>query len=113
MISTGGEKVFPGVVDAGVVGLPHEQYSEVASALIELDPRSEASPPAVEGITLYVRNRLAAYKVPRNIVVASRIPRHQNRKLDHGAVLEAILPQFLTTPARHCSVVRVTNLDLR
>jgi acyl-CoA synthetase (AMP-forming)/AMP-acid ligase II len=85
----------PGVVDAGVVGLPNEQYSEVVSALIELDPRSEASPPTVEGITLYIRNHLAAYKVPRNIVVASHIPRHQNGKLDHGAVREAILASIL------------------
>jgi acyl-CoA synthetase (AMP-forming)/AMP-acid ligase II len=89
-INTGGEKLFAeevedalrnhqDVVDAGVIGLPDTRFGEVVSAILEVDSRS-----AVTGksIAVAMREQLAAHKTPRNIVVAARMPRHQNGKLD-------------------------------
>jgi 3-oxocholest-4-en-26-oate---CoA ligase len=103
-INTGGEKVFPeevedalrnhcGVVDAGVVSLPHYQFGEIVSALIELDPRSPPTDETATSIMTSLRARLASYKVPRIVVITSQIPRYQNGKMDHDGVRSAILAE--------------------
>jgi acyl-CoA synthetase (AMP-forming)/AMP-acid ligase II len=92
-INTGGEKVFPeevedalrnhhDVVDAGVIVLPDTQFGEVVSTLLEVDSRSAVT---AKSVAAEMREQLAAYKTPRNIVVAARMPRHQNGKLDRDA----------------------------
>ncbi len=91
-INTGGEKVFPeeveealklqpGVLDAVVVGAPHERFGQQVIAFVELAPQV-----AVDAETLVgqLRTSLAAYKVPRHVSFVESIGRAANGKVDQA-----------------------------
>jgi long-subunit acyl-CoA synthetase (AMP-forming) len=122
-INIGGEKVFPeevedalrnhhDVVDAGVIDLPDTQFGEVVSALLEVDSRSAVT---AKSVAAEMREQLAAYKTPRNIVVAARMPRHQNGKLDRDAESHDGTPSELASdradPASRGMDARPTSTD--
>jgi fatty-acyl-CoA synthase len=91
-INTGGEKVFPeeveevlkthpAVRDAVAVGLPDERFGEVITAVVEPAEASDAV--TLETLAAYVKERLAAYKAPRHVVVVDTIGRAPNGKVDY------------------------------
>ena len=91
-INTGGEKVFPeeveevlkthpAVRDAVAVGLPDERFGEVISAVVEPAEASDAV--TLDTLAAYVKERLAAYKAPRHVVVVDTIGRAPNGKVDY------------------------------
>jgi 3-oxocholest-4-en-26-oate---CoA ligase len=90
-INTGGEKVYPDeveaavkshpdVVDAIVVGAPHERFGQQVVAVIA--PRS-GQPPSLEAMRDYLRADLAGYKLPRELVVVHAIRRTAAGKPDY------------------------------
>jgi acyl-CoA synthetase (AMP-forming)/AMP-acid ligase II len=92
-INTGGEKVFPeeveevlklqpGVRDAVVVGVPHEKWGEMITGVVEADPTSVLDE---EVLIAGVKERLAAYKAPKRIVLVDTIGRAPNGKVDYKA----------------------------
>jgi fatty-acyl-CoA synthase len=94
-INTGGEKVFPeeveeaikthaGVQDAVVVGVPDSRLGQVVAALV-------AGTSDAEAIQAHVRGKLAGYKVPRHVMVATSVERAATGKADYNAVRERIL----------------------
>lgn len=94
VINTGGEKVFPeeveqvirmlpGVYDCVVVGLPDTRFGQRVAAVVE--PRGEGLDPAA--VSAAVREHLAGYKVPREVVLAP-VPRAPNGKLMFDAARE-------------------------
>ena len=91
-INTGGEKVFPeeveeslkthpAVADAVVVGAPHERFGQQIVAFVE--PIGGAAID-VDELRAHVRDRLAAYKVPRLVTVVPDIGRAVNGKVDQA-----------------------------
>jgi acyl-CoA synthetase (AMP-forming)/AMP-acid ligase II len=93
VINTGGEKVFPeeveealkryhGVRDAAVVGVPDPRFGERICAVVDVTEGHTVTLPA---LTEHVRTSLAAYKAPRDLVVA-KIARQPNGKIDYHAV---------------------------
>src|SRR6185369_12351792 len=93
-INTGGEKVFPeeveealkthaSVRDAVVVGLPDARFGERICAVVEPIP-GEA--PSLPELSAHVRDQLASYKAPRELVVVESIGRAPNGKVDYAAV---------------------------
>lgn len=94
MINRGGEKVWctdveeelrrlPGVVDAAVVGVPHEVYGEEPAALVVLaDGVEVAADDLLEGL----RGRLARYQLPRHFIFQDVIPLTPNLKVDKRAI---------------------------
>ena len=93
VINTGGEKVFPeeveealkthpAVRDAVVVGVPDPRFGERICAVV--DTGANAAPSLAE-LAEHVRGRLAAYKAPRELVVAP-VERAANGKVDYKAV---------------------------
>jgi acyl-CoA synthetase (AMP-forming)/AMP-acid ligase II len=93
VINTGGEKVFPeeveeaiklypGVRDAAVVGVPDARFGERICAVVDV---GEAPAPDLAEISSHVRQTLAGYKAPRELVVAP-IVRAANGKLDYKTV---------------------------
>ncbi|HEX7760798.1 MAG TPA: acyl-CoA synthetase [Caulobacteraceae bacterium] len=91
VINTGGEKVFPeeveeaiktypGVRDAAVVGVPDARFGERICAVVETD-----GAPSLRDISEHVRQHLAAYKAPRELVLAP-VSRAANGKLDYKSV---------------------------
>jgi fatty-acyl-CoA synthase len=89
-INTGGEKVFPEeveealkldpvVLDAVVVGVPHERFGEMVIAVVELDREASTTEAELLGS---LRDRLAAYKLPRHIFFVPSLGRGPNGKID-------------------------------
>jgi len=92
-INTGGEKVYPeeveevlkehaAVRDAVVAGVPHDRLGETVGAAVELEPGAEFDE---EALVAHVRERLASYKAPRNILLVSSVGRSATGKLDYVA----------------------------
>jgi len=93
VINTGGEKVFPeeveeaikrfpGVRDAAAVGVPDTRFGERVCAVVDM---GGMAPPTLAALSAHVREHLAAYKAPRELVVAP-IVRAANGKLDYKGV---------------------------
>ena len=90
-INTGGEKVYPeeveealklidGVVDTNVVGVPDERWGQAITAVVEMVPGTELSD---ADLVAGVREHLAAYKSPKNIVRVPSLVRSPNGKTDY------------------------------
>jgi fatty-acyl-CoA synthase len=90
-INTGGEKVYPeevesalkahpSVFDAVVVGVADPRWGERVTALIQ--PRPGAAP-TLDQLAEHTRRRLAAYKVPRAVVIVDQIVRSPSGKPDY------------------------------
>lgn len=89
MIVSGGENVFPqevenllierdDVFDAAVVGVDDSDFGKRLRAFIVSQP---GAPQDVEEIKLHVKNNLARYKVPRDVVFIDELPRNTTGKL--------------------------------
>jgi len=93
-INTGGEKVFPEEVeevlklhpdvhDAVAVGVPDEKFGEAITAVVESVPGATLD----EGdVIAHVKEKLAAYKAPKRVVVVDSIQRAPNGKVDYKGV---------------------------
>ncbi len=90
-INSGGEKIYPeeveeqlkshpAVQDALVFGLQDPDWGQAVTAVVYLE--AEAAPDELRG---YVREHLAAYKVPKRIAVAPSPFRAPNGKADYKA----------------------------
>ncbi|MGK2930090.1 MAG: acyl-CoA synthetase [Acidimicrobiales bacterium] len=90
-INTGGEKVFPeeveealkthaSVADAVAVGIPDERFGEAVTAVVEAKPGQTIDEAE---LIAHVKNRLAAYKAPKSVVVVDGIGRAPNGKVDY------------------------------
>jgi len=91
-INTGGEKVFPeeveealkahpGVEDALVFGVPDERFGQRVVGIASL---TRGQSPAPEAIVSDARTRLASYKLPKQLLVVTRVPRAANGKPDYA-----------------------------
>jgi fatty-acyl-CoA synthase len=88
MYRSGGENVYPAevegvltqhpkVLDAAVVGVPHERYLEVGCAVLVV----EGEPPTDTELKAWCRGRLAGYKCPRHLVWVDELPRNASGKV--------------------------------
>jgi len=91
LIMTGGEKVSPAEVGAvltehplvrevAVFGIESEEWGESVVAVVV--PRDLNELPRVEDMQAFLRDKLAGYKVPKDIVLTAAIPRTANGKVD-------------------------------
>ena len=89
MIVSGGENVFPGEVEdvlaahpavreVAVIGVPDHQYGHRLSAFVTRYPHSELNEQQVKD---FVRERLARFKVPRDVVFVDELPRNATGKV--------------------------------
>jgi fatty-acyl-CoA synthase len=92
-INSGGEKIFPEEVeealkthdpvrDALVFGMPDPRWNEVVTAVVEV---AEPASFDEEALREHLRARLAAYKLPRRILVVPAMFRTPAGKPDYGA----------------------------
>ena len=108
-INTGGEKVYPeeveaalkgdpNVFDAVVVGVPDERWGERVVALVQ--PRSGMEP-GFDDLDAHVRQQVAGYKAPRDVVLVDAIVRSPSGKPDYRwAKATAIDRLGIATPGR-------------
>ena len=75
----------PAVHEAAVVGRPDDYQGEAVVAFVSLEPGAQASPPE---LTAFVRERLAAFKCPRQVTVLPEPPKTQTGKIRRAALRE-------------------------
>jgi long-chain acyl-CoA synthetase len=83
---------LPAVADSAVAGIADERLGEVPVAIVVLHPDATTD---VDDLRNQLRTRLAAYELPRRVVVVDAIPRKDTGKVDRNAVarmVEASLP---------------------
>ncbi len=80
----------PSIADAAVVGLPSPGGGETVAAAIVLAPGAELDE---ESIRAHAKQRLAAYKVPRRLVVVDDLPRSLIGKVLRREVRERLLAE--------------------
>jgi acyl-CoA synthetase (AMP-forming)/AMP-acid ligase II len=90
-INSGGEKIFPEEVEAAikshpdvfdvtVVGVPDERWGSSVAAVVQARPGRK---PALDSIQAHCRKLVAAYKIPRRLVLVDRIERSPSGKPDY------------------------------
>jgi fatty-acyl-CoA synthase/long-chain acyl-CoA synthetase len=71
-------EAHPGIYDVAVFGIPSEQWGEVVHATVVRSPGSSLTG---EEITVFAREHLASYKVPRSVDFTDELPRTGSGKL--------------------------------
>lgn len=90
-INSGGEKIYPeeveetlkthpSVADALVFGRPDPRFGQSIAAVVGLEPDASITE---ADLIAHVRNHLAHYKAPRNILLVAKAPRAPNGKPDY------------------------------
>ena len=89
MILRGGFNVYPReveevlyqheqVVEAAVIGVPHERHGEEVKAFVALTADAKATP---EELQAFCKERLAAYKYPRSVEILAELPKGPTGKI--------------------------------
>jgi fatty-acyl-CoA synthase len=89
MIVSGGENVYPleveqalhahpAVREVAVIGVPDEAFGQRLAAFVVLEPDATST---TEALKQHVRDRLAGYKVPRDVTVLPELPRNAAGKI--------------------------------
>jgi fatty-acyl-CoA synthase len=89
MIVSGGENVFPrevedlladhaAIEEAAVVGVPDEQFGQRLKAFVVLRDGAELNE---AGVQQYVKENLARYKAPREVIFLQQLPRNATGKV--------------------------------
>ena len=105
MIISGGENIYcaevenalaghPRVLEAAVIGRKDEKWGEVPVAVVAQRPdESGASDLTLDELTEWLRDHLASYKLPKDLVVVDALPRNASGKIvkhqlrsEHGTV---------------------------
>jgi long-chain acyl-CoA synthetase len=68
----------PAVLEAAVIGVPHDQLGEEVAAAVALKPGAESSPGELRD---FVKQRVAAYKYPRQIWFVDELPKGPTGKI--------------------------------
>jgi O-succinylbenzoic acid--CoA ligase len=116
LILSGGENVYPAEVEAvlathpavaevAVVGRPDPRWGQVPVAVVV--PRPGSSPDELKGLRAWARVRLAPFKVPAEVLLASALPRTAAGKVDRAAVQAAV-----TAPSGPCSFEKPRSLEV-
>lgn len=87
MIRTGGQNVYSkqiedclllheAVQDVAIIGLPDPEYEERVCAVVVLKDRTRASDELKAAIQAHVRQQLAGYNTPREVIFAEELPKN-------------------------------------
>ena len=71
----------PAVAEAGVIGLPCPERMEVIKAYVSLKTGFVETPELLKEIALFVRSKLAAHAMPRDIEVIESLPKTRSGKI--------------------------------
>lgn len=92
MIISGGVNIYPQeaenvlvthpkVLDAAVVGIPHEEFGEEVKGVVQLRSPADASPELEQDLIAFCRQSLAKIKCPASIDFVTELPRTPTGKL--------------------------------
>jgi len=97
LVITGGYNVYPaevealinelpGVAESAVIGVPHPDFGEGVVAVVVPRPGATLDEGA---IVVALKSRIAAYKVPKRVVVVPELPRNQMGKVPKNLLRDA------------------------
>jgi fatty-acyl-CoA synthase len=97
MIVSGGENIYPAevervllehdaVAEAAVIGVPDPRWQEVPLAFVVLRAGATVT---VDELRAFVLTQLARFKVPRDVVFATELPRNALGKVQHFRLKES------------------------
>lgn len=89
MVVTGGENVYPvevemvlshhpSVLECAVIGIPDERYGEALLAIVALKSGASLT---IEELVEFSREKIAGYKIPRQMKVVDELPRNASGKI--------------------------------
>jgi acyl-CoA synthetase (AMP-forming)/AMP-acid ligase II len=89
MVVSGGENIYPvevenaiahhdAVVDVAVIGVPDDKFGEALLAFIVLKPGETLE---LEAMIEFLRDRIAGYKIPRQLLLIDEMPRNPSGKI--------------------------------
>jgi len=89
MVIRGGENVYPreveevlyehpAVVEAAVVGIPHDELGEEIGAAVKIKPGETVT---AEELIAFTRDRIAPYKYPRHVWLVPDLPKGPTGKI--------------------------------
>jgi acyl-CoA synthetase (AMP-forming)/AMP-acid ligase II len=89
MVVSGGENIYPvevenaiahhpSVADVAVIGVPDEKYGEALLAFLVLKADTEL---ALDELIEFCRERIAGYKIPRQMQIIAEMPRNPSGKI--------------------------------
>ena len=84
-----------GVLEAAVVGLPHDDWGELVAAFVVPKPGAHLTP---EEIGALARSRLSPYKCPRRVDVVSDLPKNASGKIQKSDIVRDALAGVVRPP---------------
>ena len=89
MVVSGGENIYPveventlakieAIVDVAVIGVPNEKFGEALLAFAVLKPGTSLT---AEEMVEFCRDKIAGYKIPRQLEIIDELPRNPSGKL--------------------------------
>ena len=89
MIISGGENIYPAeiedavlghpkIIDAGVIGFPHELWGEAVKAIVVVKPGEELTE---EELIEWCKGKIGKYKIPRKVEFTESLPRTPTGKI--------------------------------
>jgi long-chain acyl-CoA synthetase len=87
----------PAVAEAAVVGIPHDSLGEEVGAAVALKPGATATP---DELRAHVKDRVAAYKYPRQVWLVDELPKGPTGKILRREVRRPDAPDAPASDAR-------------
>jgi acyl-CoA synthetase (AMP-forming)/AMP-acid ligase II len=81
----------PNVAEVVVVGLPHERWSEAITAVVVPKPGEQID---MDALRAALRDRLDAYKIPKDVIVVPEFPRTSTGKVQKNVLRDRFTTHY-------------------
>jgi malonyl-CoA/methylmalonyl-CoA synthetase len=102
LVITGGYNVYPieiereidalaGVAESAVIGVPHADFGEAVTAIVVQDSGAQLDEASIQAA---LRERLAAFKIPKRVLFVAELPRNTMGKVQKNLLRQSYCDLF-------------------